>query len=115
LAVLGFLSLCTFIVSQTHFFESLASDAEEGEELFEMAELMHYGLFFIIIKFALNVCVLIAQAKEIQSRWQKFETLSRTCEPDKIKMQLNKKKRVLILRRLFPTSPKRHFSVSSVP
>lgn len=103
LSVLGFLSLCTFCISKSGFFERISSDDLEEEELLEMVEIIHYMLFFVIINFVINIILLIRQATEWQHRWSKFERLEhRLRGGDHLTQPEHKPKRRSILRYLFP-------------
>mmetsp|Transcript_22261 Transcript_22261/g.36856 ORF Transcript_22261/g.36856 Transcript_22261/m.36856 type:complete len:720 (-) Transcript_22261:63-2222(-) len=73
MTVLGFLSMVSFIMNSCGFFHFLSkhlfgSDDEE-EELLEMFEWVHFGIFFIMIFFFVQVVVLIRQALKTEQQW----------------------------------------------
>ena len=75
LAVLGFLSLCTFCISQSHFFQLIQTAKLDEEDIEHIVEMTHYVLFFIVIKSVHNCWVLIMQAESIIKRWKKFDRI----------------------------------------
>ena len=77
MTVLGFLSIVTFLMSQFGFFEFLSirmfGKSDEEEELLEITEIIHYGIFFIMVIFFIQVVVLIYQALAIDRLWRKLD------------------------------------------
>ena len=77
MTVLGFLSMVTFLFSEFGFFEFLSvrmfGVADEEEELLEITEVVHFGIFFIMVVFFIQVLVLIRQALKTEALWRQLD------------------------------------------
>jgi centrin-1 len=71
MTVLGFLSLVTFVVTRSGTFRMISEAiyGDEGEELLEMFELVHFTLFFIMLLFVFQVFVLVKGAIQTEHMW----------------------------------------------
>lgn len=74
MTVLGFLSVVTFIITKSGFFESLSiAIFGEEDEMLEIFEFIHFTLFFVMIFFVLQVLLLVQQAMQTEKNWNKME------------------------------------------
>lgn len=70
MTVLGFLSLASFIVTQTGFFRAISTALYgDTEELLELFELVHFSIFFVMIFFVIQVLVLVQGAIRTEREW----------------------------------------------
>jgi len=77
MTVLGFLSMVTFILNEAGFFRFLSfkiyGENEDGEELLEVFEVVHFAIFFVMVFFFVQVVVLIRQAMWMEEQWHKMD------------------------------------------
>ena len=76
MTILGFLSVCTFVLIKSGIFETLSTDffgKEEHDLLVEIFEQVHFALFFVMITFVMQVLVLAKQGMNTEKEWLKME------------------------------------------
>lgn len=79
MTVLGFLSICTFCITKSGFFEILSERLYDGDrhELLELFEQIHFAIFAIMVFFVLQVLVLVREAMETEARWIEMDHKAR--------------------------------------
>jgi len=85
MTVLGFLSVCTFVLGTLKPFTDLSIALfDEAETLMEVLEFCHYTLFFVMIVFVVQVLVLMKEAGELNKKWMQMDALAQNpkAEPE---------------------------------
>lgn len=76
LMVLGFLSIVTFILSESHVFAEISIHIfgeDEAGEFGEYFEFVHYSIFLLMVIFCAKVIELVFSAKDNHQMWHKME------------------------------------------
>eukprot|EP00980_Cylindrotheca_fusiformis_P020327 scaffold7344_cov145-Cylindrotheca_fusiformis.AAC.25 len=76
LMVLGFLSIVTFILSESHVFAQISIHIfgkDEAGEFGEYFEFVHYSIFFLMVMFCAKVIELLVSAKDNHETWHAME------------------------------------------
>jgi len=91
LTILGFLSACTFVITQTewpnHVSEQVFHDPHLLVELFEQ---LHYSVFFIMVAYMLQVLLLVHQSMKTERTWDRMEQRASTTAEDNLFSRLRK-------------------------
>jgi len=91
LTILGFLSACTFLITQTQWPNHLSEQVfGEPHLLVELFEQVHFSVFFIMVSFVLQVLLLVRQSMQTERVWDKMDESPPTTAEGRLFHRLHK-------------------------